>query len=133
MREAFSRFSLNDRAIPFVLLLITVVSFGLLIPWLGFYWDDWPVIYMTNTQGTAGFWGFYQYDRPFSAWTYILFAPLLGTHPLTWQIFVLLLRWLTAVFVWMSLKMIWPQKPRQVFWIALLFAVCPIFLNSQWL
>ena len=127
MRESFSRFSLNDRAIPFVLLLITVVSFGLLIPWLGFYWDDWPVIYMTNTQGTAGFWGFYQYDRPFSAWTYILFAPLLGTYPLTWQIFVLLLRWLTAVFVWMSLKMIWPQKPRQVFWIALLFAVCPIF------
>jgi hypothetical protein len=130
MRKIFSRISMNDRAIPFALSFITIASFGLLIPWLGFYWDDWPVIYMAKTQGTAGFWDFYQYDRPFSAWTYMLFAPLLGTSPLVWQIFTLLLRWLTAVFVWGSLKQVWPHKPHQVFWTALLFAVAPIFTQQ---
>ncbi|MGB8982676.1 MAG: hypothetical protein WCC12_12435, partial [Anaerolineales bacterium] len=87
MRAFLSRLSLNERAIPFALLFIIVVSFGLLIPWLGFYWDDWPVIYMTETEGAAGFWDFYQYDRPISAWTYSVFAPILGTHPLGWHIF----------------------------------------------
>jgi hypothetical protein len=130
MRRFLSRFSLNERAVPVALLLVTVVSFGLLIPWLGFYWDDWPVIYLTQTQGTSGFWDFYQYDRPFSGWTYIVFAPLLGTSPLAWQIFTLLLRWLTAVLVWASLREIWPHKPHQVFWVALLFAAAPIFTQQ---
>ena len=130
MRRFFDRLTLDERAVPVALLFVTVVSFGLLIPWLGFYWDDWPVIYLTQTQGASGFWDFYQYDRPFSAWTYIVFAPLLGTSPLAWQIFTLLLRWLTAVFLWASLRIIWPAKPRQVFWVALLFAVSPIFTQQ---
>lgn len=131
MRQSYSSLNLNDRGIPFVLLFIIVVSFGLLIPWLGFYWDDWPIIYLTKTQGTAGFRDFYQYDRPFSAWTYIVFAPVLGTSPLGWHIFTLLLRWLTVVFLWASLRIVWPKKPRPVFWIALLFAVCPIFTQQS--
>jgi hypothetical protein len=131
MRRYLSRLSLNDRVIPVALLLSIVLSFGLLVPWLGFYWDDWPVIYLTQTQGTNGFWDFYQYDRPFSAWTYIVFAPLLGTSPLAWHIFTLLLRWLAAVFVWAILKEIWANKPHQAFWVALLFAVAPVFTQQS--
>ena len=130
MHAFLPRFSLTEKAIPFALLGITVLSFGLLIPWLGFYWDDWPVMYMTETQGATGFWDFYQYDRPFSAWTYIVFAPLLGTSPLVWQIFTLLLRWLTAACLWACLRIIWPEKPLQSFWVAALFAVCPIFTQQ---
>ena len=125
-----NKINIDDKAVPVILLLLLVATFGLLIPKLGFYWDDWPVVYMTQTQGNAGFWDFYQYDRPFSAWTYILSAPLLGTRPIVWHIFSLILRWLTVVFAWLSLKKIWPDKPRQVFWIALLFSVYPIF-NQQ--
>lgn len=113
-----------------ILLLATFISFGLLIPWLGFYWDDWPVIYLKQTQGISAYWDFYQYDRPFSAWTYILFTPLLGTSSFVWQIFTLLLRWLTAVLVWKSLQLVWTGRGREAFWIALLFAVCPIFLQQ---
>jgi len=130
-KENITKISLNERAVPPALLFVTFVSFGLLIPWLGFYWDDWPVIYLTQTQGINGFWGFYQYDRPFSAWTYILFTPILGVNPLGWHIFVLCLRWLSAVFLWMCLRTIWQKKADQVFWIALLFAVSPIFFQQQ--
>ena len=120
----------ENSAVVLLLLLATFISFGLLIPWLGFYWDDWPVIYLKQTQGIQAYWDFYQYDRPFSAWTYVVFTPILGTSPFAWQIFTLLLRWLTAVLLWASLKLIWPKKDREIFWIALLFAVCPIFLQQ---
>ena len=112
------------------LFVLSVLSFGLLIPWLGFYWDDWPVILITRLQGASGFWDFYQYDRPFSAWTYILFAPILGTRPVAWHIFALLLRWLTVVGMWWSLRSLWPRHIRTVTWMASLFAVYPIF-NQQ--
>ncbi len=131
VKASLSNFFKSDRAVPLILLLAAVASFGLLIPTLGFYWDDWPVIYMRQTQGIHGFWDFYQYDRPFSAWTYILFSPLLGTRPLAWQIFTLLLRWLTAVFLWAGLKTLWPKKSLQVLWVALLFTVFPIFTQQS--
>jgi hypothetical protein len=120
------KLQLNDKAVPPILLFAVLVSFGLLIPRLGFYWDDWPVVYMTHTQGINGFWAFYQFDRPFSAWTYILLTPILGTHSIAWYIFVMDLRW-AAVSIWLVLRQIWPAKHHQVFWIALLFAECPLF------
>jgi hypothetical protein len=107
------------------------VSFGLLIPWLGFIGMIGLLSICCKTQGTSGFWDFYQYDRPFSAWTYIGFAPILGTMPLAWHVFTLLLRWWTAVFLWGSLRQIWANKPHQVFWTALLFAVSPIFTQQS--
>jgi hypothetical protein len=125
-----NKINVSDKVVPVIFLFLLIASFGLLIPKLGYYWDDWPVIFMTQTQGNAGFWDFYQYDRPFSAWTYILTAPIIGTRPIGWHIFSLLLRWLTVVFVWVTLRKVWPNKPRQAFWIALLFSVYPIF-NQQ--
>ena len=130
LKNPNSFFDRENIPVLLILLLATFISFGLLIPWLGFYWDDWPVIYLKQTQGIGAYWDFYQYDRPFSAWTYIVFTPILGTSPFTWQIFTLLLRWLTAGFVWASLKLVWPNRRREIFWVALLFAVCPIFLQQ---
>ena len=121
------KIKISDKEIPFVFLFLLISAFGLLIPRLGFYWDDWPVIFLTKTQGISGFWDFYQYDRPFSAWTYMLSAPILGTTPIYWHIFSLLLRWLTTVFMWLTLRKIWPGKSRQTFWIGLLFSVYPLF------
>ena len=56
----------SSRTFPLALLALLVLSFGLLIPWLGFYWDDWPAIMVARLQGIGGYWAFYQIDRPFS-------------------------------------------------------------------
>jgi len=122
-----NKINIDDKKIPFIFLFLLIASFGLLIPKLGFYWDDWPVIFITQNQGTTGFWDFYQYDRPFSAWTYVVSTPILGTSPISWHIFSLLLRWLTVIFLWLSLKKIWSNKSRQLLWVALLFSVYPLF------
>jgi hypothetical protein len=116
---------------PLALLLLCVISFGLLIPFLGFYWDDWPVILTGQLHGAAGFWQFYQYDRPISAWTYVLTFPLLGSQPINWQIFTLLLRWGTASAMWWTLIQLWPGHRRESTWAAMLFAIYPVFTQQS--
>ena len=98
-----------------------------MIPRLGFYWDDWPAILIGKFQGKQAYWDFYRYDRPFSAWTFATLFPILGTKPITWQIFTLLVRWLTTVFVWLSLRELWPTYQKQATWAAVLFALYPSF------
>lgn len=123
-------FDLSRIPTPVILLGLLILSFGLLIPSLGFYWDDWPVILLSRINDSSAFWEFYRYDRPFSAWTYILTTPLLGSKPFNWHIFTLLLRWATTAGLWWSLSLLWPKYKRQVAEIALLFAVYPLF-NQQ--
>lgn len=118
---------MKNWTMPLILLGLCLVSFALLIPDLGLYWDDWPVIYLAHTQGISGYWAFYQYDRPISAWTYLLTIPILGTTPLYWHLFSLLLRWLTVWGMWAVLRKIWPQHQTQVSWMAIIFAIYPCF------
>ena len=121
-------------------LLLLVLSFGIAAPFLRLYWDDWPIVAAARLQGVQAFWEFYRYERPLSAWSYTLTIPVLGTHPLTWHIFSLLLRWLAVVGFWFVLQLIWPGRRRQATWAALLFAIYPIFtqqpvaitFNQQW-
>jgi hypothetical protein len=115
--------------VPVILLVLTILAYGLLIPGLGFYFDDWPVIYMIQSGGD--FWEFYQYDRPFSAWTYVLTAPILGTSSFRWHGFTLLIRWVTSCLVWWLLRLIWPKHPTEVTWAALIFSVHPVFLQQS--
>ena len=113
--------------IPLALLALCLVSYGLWIPKLGFYFDDWPVLLVSRLPQVSDFWKFYQFDRPFSAWTFALTAPILGTRPLVWHVFTLFLRWLTVLGMWWSLKGLWPRHARQVAWMAFLFAIYPVF------
>ena len=112
---------------PLLFLVVLIFAFGVMLPGLGFYWDDWPPILIEKMQNIQVFWQFYQYDRPFSAWTYVTLFPILGTKPLSWQIYTLGLRWLTTVFVWLSLREIWPTYRKQAIWVALFFALYPSF------
>ena len=118
------------RSVPWLLLILCLLGFGLLIPTLGLYWDDWPVILMTRLQGARGFWDFYQFDRPISAWTYILSAPILGSRPIGWHVFSLLLRWGTVLSMWWTLCKLWPAHKREVTWMAILFSISPAFLQQ---
>ncbi len=121
------RSRLQPYLFPLLALLTCLLAYGLLTPWLGLYFDDWPVITTLHTRSVGTFWEFYRGERPFSAWTYILTGPILGTRPLVWQFFSIFVRWLTVLGMWWSLKGLWPQRRREVTWMALLFAVFPAF------
>lgn len=115
-------------SIPIVFLIETLVAYGLLAAFQGFYFDDWQMVWLLKS-GTS-FWEFYAYDRPLSAWTLYAFGPLLGTNRLGWHIFTIALRWLITWSAWWVLKFIWPKKLRLVTLIAMLFTVYPAFIQQ---
>ncbi|MEX2162264.1 MAG: hypothetical protein WD751_10160 [Anaerolineales bacterium] len=112
-------------------MLVCLLAFGLLIPQLGFYWDDWPVILMAKQGDASVLQEFYSYDRPFSYWTYQLTLPLLGADPQAWQLFTLVLRAITAILMYRTLVAMWPGRRFTTAAAALLFAVYPSFLQQN--
>jgi len=105
------------------------LAFGLLIPTLGFYFDDWPVVYLGKIHGN--FWQFYQSDRPFMAWPDLAFLFVAGENPLSWQALSLLTRIATIFSFWWCLNLLWPKAKPQTFSAALLFSIYPIFIQQS--
>lgn len=112
---------------PFFQALIAILAFGLLIPQLGFYWDDWPIIFLAEQGSAELLRGFYSYIRPLSFWTYSITLPALGVTPLHWHIFLLALRILAAVQLWLTLRLLWPRAERIAAMASALFLVYPSF------
>ncbi len=113
------------------LCLTCLVAFGLMLPYLGFYWDDWPFIYLLKTSGLEGIKSLLAYDRPLSLWMYGLTNVLAGTSPLKRQILALIIRFLLVISYWLTLKKVFRGKDVPVTWMALLFAVYPLFFQQS--
>ena len=53
--------------VPIALLGFTLLAYAPLISTLGFYWDDWPLIWFGHLLGTEGYLEVLAGDRPFLA------------------------------------------------------------------
>lgn len=122
----------SARTIPAAFLLLCFLSFGLLIPRLGFYWDDWPFTWFAHLFGPAGFTSAFASDRPWLALIYMITTPIIGDSRVGWQIFGILTRCLAVFSAWWMLRQVWPRHTRAVTWAALLLAVFPGFAQ-QWI
>lgn len=112
------------------LVLVTVLTYGVLIPKLGFYRDDWYMIWTGQVKGSAGLIDLFQSDRPFVGLVYAFDYLILGDSPTGWHIYALLIRLMGALaFLWI-LRMIWPEKKIKTAFIAILFLVYPGFLQQ---
>jgi len=56
-----------------VITLVTIVAYGFMLPKLGFYRDDWYMIWSAQAQGTQGVIDLFKIDRPFIGILYALF------------------------------------------------------------
>jgi hypothetical protein len=127
--------------VPVAIVILSVLSLGLLLPTLGYYWDDWAKILVSRLYGLAGYWSYYAEDRPLSGWTHILFTPMLGVKPIAWQVFQLALTVLSACALYWTLTELWPRARRAAAAVSLLFLVYPVFVqhpiavtfHQQWL
>jgi hypothetical protein len=114
--------------VPVLGILATALfSRGLLVPWLGFYWDDFPTLWAMHVSGPLVMWDFYHSARPFLPWIYMLTAPVAGESPLAWQALGILGWCLAALAVWWLLRSLWPGRRRLALLAALLFVVYPGF------
>jgi hypothetical protein len=111
-----------------VFFIICFISFGLLSASIGYYLDDWFVVYAFHSLGSSGLWynAFYE-TRPFNAWVYEIVFSLFGANAAPWHYLFMGVRWLTVAATWMWMRRLWPHQTRQVTWAAVLFAVYPIY------
>ena len=116
---------------PLAVLLVMLCAYATQVFNMGFYWDDWQAVYLTNLGDPSVWWNYFLHDRPVSAWTYLLTAPVLGNVPLRWQLFTLAARWASVLCFYGVLVELWPQRARAARWAGLLLAVYPGF-TQQW-
>lgn len=130
----FLRFNIRSSILsltrsPFLLIALALLAFGILIPWLGFYQDDWHHIYYFNQEGIEGLGRFLFFDsRPFAIAVYAPLFSVLGAHPIGWHLFGLLMRILIALTFLQIANLLWPQTRRENTIIAALFMLYPAFL-----
>ncbi len=132
IRAAFQRVSFPAFTIPAALLILIFLSFGIRALSMGFFWDDWPYVWIFHSLGSGGIVQAFTGDRPFLSFLYSLSLGLLGNSTLGWQVFALLARWLCSLGLYTSLALAWPAQRHKVFWAAALFAVYPGF-TQQWI
>jgi len=121
------KFKINNFYLSIGLLLICLLSYGLIAGKLGFFLDDWYIIWTYRTFGATKFVEFFEGDRPLFSMVYRIFIPLIKDNPLVWQYFAIFTKWLSAFTLWQLLRLIMPEKKWFAYSAAALFAVYPGF------
>lgn len=132
MFRGWMRTEVREWTAPLALLLAAVLCYGLRLGQVGFYWDDWPYLYLYRIGGFPALYNSLGADRPALSWLYAATLGLLGASPLAWQVFALFARWLLGCAFWLALRPAWREGSGGPFWAALLFTVYPGF-GQQWI
>lgn len=109
------------------LLLICLLSYGISIGQFGYFLDDWYIIWTYTTLGVDKFVEFFKADRPLFSIVYRIIIPIIKDSPLSWQIFAIFTKWLSAISLWALLKLLLPKRDFFTYAISALFAVYPGF------
>jgi len=132
----------SDKSIPFIFFLTILLAYGLLLPLTGFYWDDWPFAWIAKFLGPREFIPAFAGVRPFLGPIFFVTTSLIPPVPLYWQIFALIIRFISGLSAWFALNQVWPHDKRQVFFASLLFLVFPGYgqhwvalthINQEWI
>ena len=125
------RFIEGFLSIPLLFAIITILAYGLLLPFTGFYWDDWPFAWIAHFLGPAEFIPAFASFRPFLGPIFFLTTSLIPTVPIYWQIFALIIRFLLVLTTWWMFKSIWPNHPRSALGASLLVLIFPGY-SQHW-
>jgi hypothetical protein len=113
-----------------LVIIVALITYAPYLSQLGFYRDDWYLIWTAQTQGADGIRSLFRGDRPFLGWLYVFDYNLLGSSPLNWHIYALVLKMIGAFgFLWL-LRSLWPDKKIETTFLTLLFLVYPGFYQQ---
>ncbi len=113
------------------LLIVAILAYGLLIPQLGFYWDDLPMSWVRYQLGAQAMTKYFSTNRPVWGLLYQVTTHLLPQVPIYWQLLALTFRWLGAVALWGIVRELFPHREKLALSVSLLFLLYPGF-NQQW-
>lgn len=132
IRSTRRSFSFSLWSVPIALLILVLLSYGLRVFRLGFYWDDWPYLWFFERLGPDGIVQAFSDDRPFLSFIYNVNLTIFGHSILGWQIYALFARWLCSLGLWWAFTLTWPKQADKATWAVLLFTVYPGF-TQQWI
>ena len=133
---------IQDRSIPILFFITTIIAYGVLLPQTGFYWDDWPFVWIAKFLGPAEFFPAFANIRPFLAPIFFVTTSLIPPDPLYWQIFMLVIRFASGLLAWFLFSQVWPQRRREALVASLLFLIFPGYsqhwvafthINQEWI
>lgn len=113
------------------LFIVTILAYGLLIPRLGFYWDELPITWIKYQLGSEALTRYFSTNRPVWGLLHQLTTFFIPQVPIYWQIFALIWRWLGAMVVYEIVLRLWRDRSRLALSAGLLFLVYPGF-NQHW-
>ena len=110
---------------------ISALAYLPLVHKLGYFNDDWYLMYDAYTQGTQFFHTIFSSDRPGRAYLMIPLYTLFGLDPLPYNITAYLFRLLGGITLLWILQTLWPHRRFLVTTSALLFTIYPGFLSQH--
>ena len=132
--KRISNYIFSISFLPWILGLLCFLAYGLFLGKVGFYMDDWYLMWWKHAFGSSEYIKFFNNSRPLISYYFIVANFLMGgsDNPLVWQIVGLITRWMTAIAFWQMLNTIWPKAKKQNAWAAVLSAVFPGF-TQHWI
>ena len=115
---------------PITLAIVALLAYGILIPQLGFYWDDLPMGWIRYQLGQDAFTQYFSTNRPAWGIWYGFLTRFIPYKPLPWQILALFWRWLSSLAFFGILRQLFPTQKKLALLASLLFLLYPGF-NQQ--
>ena len=117
--------------LPYVLLItVAAICYMSIAHLLGYYNDDWYLIYAGVSQGAEKFHDVFAIDRPlrgyFVGWMFEIF----GANPWLYSLGAFLIRCLSGLGLLWILRILWPEERKAIYGAVLLFIVYPGFLDQ---
>ena len=113
-----------------LILLTTVITYGVSIPRLGYYHDDWFVLWSGQARGAQSLMPLFSTDRPFMGVVYSFLYRLLGNTIINWHLYALLWRFIGGLAFFWILRLIWPNQKYMTTLMTVLFVIYPGFLSQ---
>jgi len=131
MKQALQKLFKNETFISVLLIfLATVITHGIRIPQLGYYHDDWYLLWSGQSRGAESIIPLFSTDRPFMGVVYSYVYRLLGDSIINWHLYALLWRFIGGLAFFWILRLIWPKEKYITTLMSVLFVIYPGFLSQ---
>ncbi len=131
MKQVFEKLTKNETLLAVLLLLLTtLLTHGLSIPRLGYYHDDWYLLWSGAARGAGSIIPLFSTDRPYMGVIYSYAYRLLGDNLVNWHLYALLWRFLGGLAFFWILRLLWPRQKAITTLMTVLFLVYPGFLSQ---
>src|SRR5512135_3666833 len=110
MARLLKKLSSDGPILAIIMISLTaIITHGISIPSLGYYHDDWYMLWSGASRGAESMIPLFSLDRPFMGVIYVGFYRLIGENILGWHLMTLLERIAGGIAFYWILTMVWPK------------------------